>query len=80
MTNREGRPPVWYSDSLKNHGPQSQSVPPTFDLAKFVDRYHNLLELLYPLSLAGNACLYIFRYEIYRLLMVGVCGILLERP
>ena len=57
MTNREGHRPQWYSDSLKNHGP----VPTTFDLAKFVDRYHNLLELLYPLSLAGNACLYVFR-------------------
>lgn len=56
MTSREHRSAATHTNSVQNHG--SQSV----DVGKFVFRFHNLVELLYPLRLAGNAFLYVFRY------------------
>ena len=55
MTSREGKQSARPTNSVPNHGPRS------IDLGDFVDRYHNLLELLFPLRLAGNAVLYVFR-------------------
>ena len=37
----------------QNHG--------SLDVGEFVDKVHNLIELLYPLRVAGNAVLYVFR-------------------
>ena len=39
----------------QNHG------SPSLDVGEFVDKVHNLIELLYPLRVAGNAVLYVFR-------------------
>ena len=43
------------SSTAQNHGSAS------LDVGEFVDRVHNLIELLYPLRVAGNAVLYVFR-------------------
>ena len=57
MTSREGRQSVGPVNSVPNHGSKTINV----DLGKFVERHHDLWELLYPLRLAGLAVLYVFR-------------------
>ena len=55
MTSRETRNSTRNKNSVPTRGPQS------FDLGEYVDKYNNLVELLFPLKLTGKAFLYVFR-------------------